>query len=132
MEKKLEKYGLKVRWNDSNDPDKEPIDFSVEDEHDNVAWVWGNEPWCDVQCECNHPTDHGCVEFGDDDEYGECLLCGAQCLWHWEEGEEYEGTDDDGYVVSSKYGSRVIDEWYHATKIGGIIGDYLKELQEKW
>lgn len=124
MEEKLKEYGLNLRWSD--DKEREPIDFSVEDEHDNVAWVWGSEPFNDVQVECNHPTDHGCVVFGDDDEQGECVLCGAKCDWHYE--------DDSGNVEDYHWNgkSRCIDEWYYPKKIGGIIGEYLKELGQRW
>lgn len=115
MEEKLKEYGLKVRWND--DPEREPIDFSVEDAEDNIAWVWGSEPWHDVQIECNHP--HECVDFGDGEEQGECRICGALCDYHYEE-------DEDGNKVPEPH------DWYHPKKIGGIVGDYLKELQAKW
>ena len=132
----LKKYGLKVyhkeyrpTTDDPDDYDVEPIDFSIDDGTDNVAWAWGSEPFHDFEVECNHPTE--CIEWGDDDECGECLLCGDQCFWHWEEGEEYEGVDDDGYVMSSKWGDRVIDEWHH-TGNKGLIGKYLKHLQETW
>lgn len=134
FEKELKKYGLKVyhkeHRQDREDPDDyEPIDFSIDDGTDNVAWVWGSHPTNDVVVECNHPEE--ALDWGDDDECGECLLCGDQCLWHWEEGEEYEGTDDDGHPVSSKWGDRVIDEWHH-TGNKGLIGKYLKEMAERW
>lgn len=134
FEKELKKYGLKVYHKEHRqgreDPDDyEPIDFSIDDGTDNVAWVWGSEPFHDFEIECNHPEE--CLDWGDDDECGECLLCGDQCLWHWERGEEYEGTDDDGNVLSSKWGERVIDEWHH-TDSKGLIGKYLKHLQETW
>lgn len=130
MEEKLKKYGLKVHWNESDNPDKEPIDFSIEDDEDNVAWVWGSEPFNDVQFECNHPYE--CTEFGDETEQGECLLCGATCDWHYEEEWEDDGHDDEGNCVGHKVQEPVITEWYHPKKIGGMIGDYLKELQERW
>ena len=114
---------LKIR--ESDDPDRQPVDFTVEDRHDNVAWVWGNNPQDDVQCECTHPTDHGCIEFGDDDEQGTCILCGAKCDWHYETDE---GNVEEYYWKGK---SRCVDEWYYSKKIGGIIGEYLKELQDK-
>ena len=124
MEEELKKYGLQIEWNISDDPDKEPIDFSIEDKHDNIAWVWGSEPFNDVQCECNHPYE--CTEFGDEDKQGECLLCGATCDWHYE--------DDSGNVEDYHWEGQTpcIDEWYKPKKIGGIIGKYLKELQARW
>lgn len=134
--KELAKLGLKKY--ESEDKDREPIDFSISNSEDNVAWVYGTYQTIavdnklygyDVSIECDHPDE--AIDWGDDDECGECLLCGAQCSWHWEEGEEYEGTDDDGYVVSSKYGSRVIDEW-HDTDNKGLIGKYLDQLREEF
>lgn len=134
IENELKKYGLKIYHREHNamkeDPDDyEPIDFSIDDGSDNVAWVWGSEPFRDWQVECNHPEE--CLDWGDDDECGECLLCGAQCTWRWVEEEEYERTDEYGYVISSKTGYRDIAEW-HNTPNKGIIGKYMKYLQESW
>ena len=124
MGEELKKYGLKIRWSDNKN--REPIDFSIEDDKDNIAWVWGSNPWDDVQVECNHPSDHGCVEFGDEDTQGECVLCGATCDWHYEE--------DNGNVGDYYWKGKTpcIDEWYYPKKIGGIVGRYLKKLQERW
>lgn len=110
--------GLHIRW--SVDKDREPIDFCIEDDHDNAVWVWGSDPWNDVQIECNHPNEY--IEFDDDETVGECTLCGATCDWH------YNVSADDGYTVKE----RVPHEWYKPKKIGGIVGRYLEELQEKW
>lgn len=134
ISEELKKLGLtmyhKEHHGNSDDPDDyEPIDFTIDDGEDNVAWVWGSEPWHDIQVECNHPE--GAIDWGDDDECGECLLCGAQCTWHWEEGEEYEGVDEDGDIVSSKYGDRIIDEW-HDTGNRGLIGKYIDYLKESF
>lgn len=118
MKEELDKLGLTEYQSESED--REPIDFSIADGEDNVAWVWGSEPWHDVQVECNHPDN--CIDWGDDDECGECLLCGSQCTWHWEESA------DDGYTVKE----RVIDRWEEPNVIGGIIGRYLDELKGKW
>lgn len=132
----LNKLGLKKY--ESEAEDREPIDFSIANDEDNVAWVYGTYQTVavdnkryehDVRVECDHPEE--ALDWGDDDECGECLLCGAQCLWHWEEGEEYEGIDDDGYVVSSKHSDRVIDEW-HPTDNKGLIGKYLDQLREEF
>lgn len=136
MEDELKKYGLKVYWknqegHNSDDPDDyEPIDFSIEDGEDNVAWVWGSDPWNDVQIECNHPEE--CVEFGDDDEQGECALCGATCDWGWVTDVVDEGHDEDGAYFARTGEVRQIGEWHHPKKIGGIVGRYLKHLQERW
>lgn len=134
MEKEFEKLGLKIyhkeHYDDSDDTDDyEPIDFSIDDGTDNVAWVWGSHPIDDVEVECNHPE--AAIEWGDDDECGECLLCGNQCTWRWVEEEEYEGADEDGYPVSSKSGYRDITEW-HRTGNKGLIGKYLEEMAERW
>ena len=129
MEKEFEKLGLKIHHKEyhgnSDDPDDyEPIDFSIDDGTDNVAWVWGSHPINDVEVECNHPEE--AIEWGDDDECGECLLCGDQCTWRWVEEEEYES---DG--VHSKTGYKEIGEWIH-TNNKGMIGEYIKELQKRW
>ena len=119
MGEELKKYGLKLYWaeRDANDPDSEPIDFDISDGEDNVAWVWGSEPFSDVQCECNHP--YQCIEFGDKEEQGECILCGAYCDWHYEK-------DDEGHDVPEPH------DWYPTKKVGGLIGKYLKHLQDRW
>lgn len=122
IENELKEYGLRIHHAEyhgsSSDPDDyEPIDFTIEDDDDNVAWVWGSEPWNDVQCECSHP--YQCIDFGDGEEQGECLLCGATCDYHYE-------LDDEGHKVPEAH------EWYYPKKIGGVIGKYLKKLQEEW
>ena len=114
MEQELAEYDLHVEW--SEDPDREPIDFEIRDKRGELyATVWGSEPWYDVQIDC----DHDIVEYDDDETVGECVICGATCDWHYE-------VDGDGNKV------RVPHEWYHPKKIGGIVGRYLKELQERW
>lgn len=128
MEDKLKEYGLHIEHSEAED--REPIDFEIRDDEDGlVATVWGSEPWHDVEIECNHPEE--CIEWGDDDECGECLLCGDQCTWRWVEETEYDGTDDDGNIEYSKSGYRDIAEWHH-TDSKGMIGEYLKELQKAW
>lgn len=119
IEKELKQYDLRMRESDSED--REPIDFAIEDDNDNVCWVWGSEPWTDIQVECDHP--YQCIDWGDDDEMGECELCGAQCHWHWEYNY------DNGY----KAGERVIHGWERPDKkIGGLVGKYIKHLQKGW
>lgn len=118
MEEELKDYGLKVYWSEADD--REPIDFSISDGEDNVCWVWGSEPWKDVQIECDHP--YGCVEYDDDETVGECALCGATCDWH------YETNLGDDMLVKE----RIPHDWHMPDKIGGIVGRYLKRLQEKW
>lgn len=109
----LEGYGLNIR--ESDNPERLLIDFSVEDEVDNVAWVWGNNV-DDVDWECWHP--HQCIDFGDGEEQGECLLCGSWCDYHYEE-------DDQGNKVPEPH------EWYPRRDVGGLIGEYLEELREE-
>ena len=114
IDEQLAEFGLRMRQSD--DPEREAIDFTVEDEEDNVAYVWGSEPWNDIQVECNHP--YQCIEFGDHDEQGECLLCGAMCDWHGE-------PDEEGHAYPTPH------EWYSG-ELGGILGDYIKELQRRF
>lgn len=102
----LEQYDLKLRESDA--PDRMKIDFSIEDEHDNVCWVWGKSS-DDVEVECDHP--YQCIDWGDDDECGECELCGSQCQWHWEHNY------DNGYKGSE----RVVHSWHRPEKVGGVI-----------
>lgn len=111
MEEELKRYGLKVYWAEAEDRD--PIDFSIADEEDNVAWVWGDRE--DIEWECNHP--YQCVDFGDGEEQGECLLCGGTCDYHYEE-------DEAGNKVPEPH------EWYSPKRASGLIKEYVKELQE--
>lgn len=117
MEDKLKEYGLHVEHSEADD--REPIDFEIRDDQDElVATVWGSEPWHDVQIDCEHPY----VDFDDDETVGECPLCGATCTWYWDESA------DDGYTIKVK----MPDQWEKPEKIGGIVGEYLKKLQEKF
>ena len=113
MNEELKKYGLAIR--ESDDPERQLVDFAVEDGDDNVAWVWGDS-LNDVDWECDHP--YQCIEFGDGTEQGECLLCGSYCDYHYEE-------DDEGHKVPEPH------EWYPRRDVGGLIGSYLKEMQAK-
>lgn len=119
MEKELESYGLYLRENDAKD--RENIDFVIEDKYDNVAFVWGDRP-DDVEWECNHPV----VEYDDDAPTGECMLCGATCETHYEA--------DNGNVEDYAWSGRrlVPTSWTMPKEPGGIIGDYLKDLQKRW
>lgn len=110
---KLKEYGLKLH--ESDDPDRYEVDFNIEDDEDNVAWVWGyglNE----VEFECNHP--YQCIDFGDGEEQCECLLCGSFGDYHFEE-------DDEGHKVPE------VHEWYPRREAGGLIGEYLEDLRAK-
>lgn len=111
--KYLNDLGYKVI--ESDNPDREPIDFSLSDGEDSVAWVWGKTP-DDLEWECDHPE----VEYGDDDEQGRCVLCGAMCDWH------YEASADDGYIVRS----RVPHEWYKPKQPEEALKEYIGETYE--
>ena len=117
MEEELKKYGLKIRWSDN--PDASPIDFSIEDDQDNVCWVWGNSI-DDIEVECDHPV----VEYDDDETVGECPVCGATCSAHYE--------TDAGNVEDYYWSGRVLTphEWFPRKTPGGIIGDILKEISD--
>lgn len=110
---KLKEYGLKLH--ESDDPDRYEVDFNIEDDEDNVAWIWGHG-LNDVEFECNHP--YQCIDFGDGEEQCECLLCGSFGDYHFEE-------DDFGHKVPE------VHEWYPRREAGGLIGEYLKELRAK-
>lgn len=111
IDEKLADFGLKIRYNDAKD--REPIDLSIEDGEDNVAWVWGSEPFHDIEWECNHPNE--CIEYEDDETQGECLLCGSWCDWH------EEVSADDGYTIKE----RIPHTWYPRQTAGGIIGEII-------
>ena len=116
--KKLEELGLKYRESDS--PERRAIDFAIENEEDNVAWVWGDRH--DLDWECHHPE----VEYGDDDERGQCVLCGSFCDWNYEKEWLDEGHDEDGGCVGKEIEVRRPHTWYPRRAAGGL----LKELIE--
>lgn len=105
----LEDYDLIYR--ESDNPDRLPIDFSIEDGNDNVCWVWGTPD--NIEWECDHIE----PDYDDDETVGECPLCGAVCEWH------YETNYDDGYKASE----RVPHSWHRPEKVGGIINKIIKE-----
>lgn len=125
MEDKLEEYGLEVR--ESDNPERQLIDFDISDEEDNVAWVWGDSPE-DAEVECDHP--YQCIEWGDDDERGVCLLCGATCDWHYENQVVSEGHDEDGRYTCQTADVRVPHDWYMPRKASGMIGEYIEQLRK--
>ena len=107
----LKEYELTIE--ESNSSEREPIDFTIRDGDDQwCAEVWG-ENADDVEIECNHP--YQCISWGDDDEMGECELCGAQCEWHYVDGE-------------GSYKDKEPHKWHNPDTIGGIAGRYLKGL----
>lgn len=109
----LKDYGLSLR--ESDDPERDPVDFSIEDGEDNVAWIWGHS-LSDVDWECDHP--YQCIDFGDGEEQCECLLCGSFGDYHYDK-------DEEGHDVPEPH------EWYPRRDVGGLIGKYLKELEGK-
>lgn len=114
VSEQLKEYGLAVRESDS--PERDIVDFSIEDGEDDVATIWGNNV-DDVDWECNHPYE--CIDFGNDiEEQGECLLCGSYCDWHRVPDENTPGYPEP-------------HEWYPRRDVGGLIGEYLEELKGK-
>lgn len=114
-EDKLATYGLRVEHSEAGD--RKPIDFDIRDikTDERYATIWGSHPIADVQCECEHPS--YLIDYTDDDhERGRCMLCGAECDWHWEpdsgEVEDYHWVQD----------VRVPHEW-HGDNMGGLIGE---------
>lgn len=122
----IEKWGWNVYHNDA--PDALPLDISVGDGEDNVAWVWGNDPKdiSQIEWECNHPAED--VEFGGDDERGECKLCGATCDWGWVKDVVSEGYDDEDKYFATVGEARVISEWHNPKQISGVLWEYVHEL----
>lgn len=51
--------------------------------------------------------EHENIEYGDDDERGVCLDCGATCDWHWE-----KDLDDNYPDYIKEIEIRVPDKWY--------------------
>lgn len=114
VEKELSDVGLKI--SESKAPDREKIDFTVDDGDYISAWVWGDR-YDDVDWECNHPYE--LTDFGNDrEEQGECLLCGSYCDWH-------KVADEDRNSTPKPH------EWYPRKYVGGLIKKYLDELREK-
>lgn len=103
--RELEELELSIRESDA--PDRKPVDFTIEDDVDNVAWVWGDADSYEV--ECNHPH----IEWEDDETQGYCPLCGKYCDWHREVADEY------GHL------ERVPHQWYEGD--GGAIKKIVKE-----
>ena len=100
---------------ESESPDRQPIDFSISDGEDNVAWVWGDNH--DVDFECNHPSE--CIEYGDDEAVGECILCGSHCMWH------KVVVDDEGNIGREPY------EWFPRRDVGGVLKKLVDEQRAK-
>ncbi len=120
MEEKLKELGLHAEHSEAED--REPIDFEIRNEVDELcATVWGSNPFNDVQIDCNHPGE--AIDYNYDKEHhqGRCEICGAWCdvAYH---------ADWDGYKISEPF----VVEWYQPNRIGGIVGDYIQELREKW
>lgn len=123
-ENDLTQYGLSIRHID--DGERMLVDFAIEDGEDNVAWVWGNS-YDDVDWECNHPDE--CLEFGGDDEYGTCALCGSLCGWNWADEWLDEGHDERGDCIGKTIQVRKVYEWFGRKSLGGILGNIVKEMK---
>ena len=114
MEKELAEYGLhsvhKENWGEKK------IDIEIVDDQGKVwATIYGEEPFDDVEIECEHPA----VEFDDDEHVGECPICGAWATWH------FETSADDGYTIKEQ----VVDTWENQEEGDGIINKYIKILR---
>lgn len=114
MKDALKEYGLEVYESEASD--RQLVDFDISDGTENVAWIWGDS-YTDVDWECSHPYQY--INFGDGEEQCECTLCGSFGDYHYEE-------DDEGHKVPEPH------EWYPRRNVGGLIGEYLKEIQEGW
>lgn len=114
-EQEIRRYGYEVL--DNHAPDRLEVDFSISEiGGENVAWVWGNKR--SYQVDCDHPV----VEYGADDERGECLMCGATCDWHY----ELDACSVEDYHWEAR--ERVPHEWYGEGK--GLIDRYIEENQQ--
>ena len=123
-----EQYGITIC--ESDKPDRLKIDFTVYDDNDGVAEVYGSgetvsvdnkEYYYDYEVECDHST----IEYGDDDERGYCVVCGCECDWHYEKEWLDEGHDEDGNCIGQEIEVRVPHEWHRGD--GGIIKQYIEE-----
>lgn len=137
MKNEIEKYGLDVYRKDnehhnSDDPDdynSPHIYIEICEGADTVATICGSDLAKDIDIECSHPK--CCIEWGDDDERGECFLCGAQCDWGWMDDIANEGYDENGEYCAKCVKARQIGDWHLPEYVGGWIGKYIKWLQEK-
>lgn len=131
---KLKEYGVKVYRKPyhptTDDPDEysEPIDVVFSIDRQEVASIVGSEPWNDYEVECSHPEE--CIEY-DDEAYGRCVLCGEECTWHWEHDVVNEGRDAYGDYQVEGGDVREVDGW-HLSGETGVIGEYIKHLQDTW
>lgn len=120
MWEKLSEYDLKICLNEA--PDSKPIDVVIYDDDEDVAFIYGNDPY-NVEVECSHPSQ--CIEYDDDEPVGWCALCGASCDTHYEADE---GNVED-YAWSGR--RQVPTSWTTPKEPGGIIGEYIKDLQKR-
>lgn len=109
---------------ESDNPDRQNIDFAITDIEDNVAWVWG-DMLDSIEWECNHPDE--CIEYGDDDERGECLLCGATCDWHYENEVVSEGHGEDGHYTCITDDVPHPHDWHSPRVLSGMLKEYVEE-----
>lgn len=125
---KLEKIlGLKIHEN--NEEDRRLVDFELSDEQSEVFWCAGDR-FDDIDWECKHPMEY--VSLGDEDEYGECLVCGSHCSWGFVKEWLDEGHDDEtGSCIGQEIKVARVGEWFPRRSVGGAVGKYLKELQAK-
>lgn len=121
MKKELQELDLHVEYSEAED--REPIDFEIRNEADELcATVWGSNPFNDVQIDCNHPEE--AIDYNYDKEHhqGRCEICGAWC------DVKTHTNYDDGYRVVESYA----EAWYQPNRIGGIVGEYLDKLRKEF
>lgn len=120
---KLKDYGYKVVKSEVNDG----INYDIVDgDGEIVAWVWkDNKNENNIDWECQHPEE--LTEFGDDDECGECPICGAFCSWFWRKTVVDEGHDEDGNYIATTGEVRDITEWWNKTpeEFEGVFGELI-------
>lgn len=109
---KLKEYGYKVEESKVDGG----TNYEIQDQDGEVvAWIWQDDNnKNNIDWECQHPED--ITEFGDDDECGECPICGAICSWFWKKELVDEGHDEDGNCTGTVGEVREIMEWWTSAK----------------
>ena len=124
---KLKEMGIEVKHLD------EPKDCKhmelIYDESP-ISEIWVYDPFeYKVNWTCVHNGEF--VDWGDDDECGECLICGMECDWTWKTDVVSEGHDDEGNYTATEGKVRDISGW-HPTDKKGIIGEIVEWEKDHW
>lgn len=106
-EQEIRRYGYEVQ-----EGAECPVDIEITD---GEVQAWARGELDDYHIHCEHPV----IEYGDSDERGECLMCGATCDWHY----ELDACSVEDYHWEGK--ERVPHEWYEGE--GGLIKQYIEE-----